>query len=56
MPRIGEEMRRPEVPSWTYSTFVAVTLARREGGVGRDGWAIFVVGVWLGAGEVGGSV
>ena len=49
VPRIGEEMRRPEVPSWTYSTFVDERLARREGGVGRVGGGIVFV-VWGGLG------
>ena len=52
VPRIGDEMRRPEVPSWTYSTFVAERLARREGGVGMDGGRGIFGCSFVGRGEV----
>lgn len=37
VPRIGAETRRPEEPSWTYSTLVAFTLLCSEAGTGGAG-------------------
>ena len=37
VPRIGEETRSPEEPSWTYSTLVAFTLLCNEAGTGGAG-------------------
>jgi len=41
VPRIGEETRSPEEPSWTYTTLVAFTLLCSEAGTGGAG--IFLV-------------
>lgn len=40
VPKIGEDTRSPDDPSWTYSTLVALTLLCNEEGTGIEGGGI----------------